>query len=81
MQFLKNNDLDLVCRSHQVIVFSMKIVEEGYEFFGKKQLVTIFSAPNYCGMFENWGAVLNVDNDLICSFHVIKPEMKKPANG
>lgn len=74
MQFLKNNDLDLVCRSHQ-------IVEEGYEFFGKKQLVTIFSAPNYCGMFENWGAVLNVDNDLICSFHVIKPEMKKPANG
>ena len=60
-------------------IFLMKIVEEGYEFFGKKQLVTIFSAPNYCGMFENWGAVLNVDNDLICSFHVIKPEVKKPS--
>jgi len=40
-------------------------------------LVTIFSAPNYCGMFENWGAVLNVDSDLICSFHVIKSDLKK----
>jgi hypothetical protein len=28
-------------------------------------------------MFENWGAVLNVDQELICSFHIIKPEVKK----
>jgi serine/threonine-protein phosphatase PP1 catalytic subunit len=55
-------------------------VEEGYEFFGKRQLVTIFSAPNYCGTFENWGGVLNVDNDLICSFHVIKSDPKKIIN-
>ena len=40
--FLKKNDLDLVCRAHQV-------VEEGYEFFADKKLVTVFSAPNYCG--------------------------------
>lgn len=40
--FLKKNELDLVCRAHQV-------VEDGYEFFAKKQLVTVFSAPNYCG--------------------------------
>lgn len=69
-QFLKANDLDLICRSHQ-------IVEEGYQFFGKRQLVTIFSAPNYCGIFQNWGAVLNVDEELICSFHVIKTDVKK----
>lgn len=43
--------------------------------------MTIFSAPNYCGMFENWGAVLNVDQDLICSFHVIKPDAKKGREG
>lgn len=38
-KFLKRNNLDLVCRSHAV-------VEEGYEFFGNRGLVTIFSAPN-----------------------------------
>lgn len=40
--FLRKNELDLICRAHQV-------VEDGYEFFAKKQLVTVFSAPNYCG--------------------------------
>jgi diadenosine tetraphosphatase ApaH/serine/threonine PP2A family protein phosphatase len=38
-KFLKKHDLDLVCRAHQV-------VEDGYEFFAKRRLVTIFSAPN-----------------------------------
>ena len=38
--FLKRHDLDLICRAHQV-------VEDGYEFFAKRQLVTLFSAPNY----------------------------------
>lgn len=37
--FLKKHDLDLICRGHQV-------VEEGYEFFANRQLVTLFSAPN-----------------------------------
>ncbi|URE24410.1 serine threonine-protein phosphatase [Musa troglodytarum] len=47
-EFLLKQDLDLVCRAHQV-------VEDGYEFFADKQLVTIFSAPNYCGEFDNAG--------------------------
>ncbi len=36
-------------------VLLVQVVEEGYEFFAKRQLVTIFSAPNYCGEFENAG--------------------------
>jgi hypothetical protein len=44
------------------------VVEEGYEFFAKRQLVTIFSAPNYCGEFENAGAMMSVDETLMCSF-------------
>ena len=49
-KFLKNNDIDLVCRAHQV-------VEDGYEFFAKRQMVTVFSAPNYCGEFDNAGII------------------------
>jgi len=64
--FLKNNDLDLICRAHQV-------VEEGYEFFANRMLVTVFSAPNYCGEFDNSGAMMSVDENLICSFQILKP--------
>ena len=67
--FLKNHDLDLICRAHQV-------VEEGYEFFSKQQLVTIFSASNYCGDFENKAAMMSVDSSLMCSFQVFKANDK-----
>ena len=54
-----------------------KVVEEGYEFFGDQQLVTVFSAPNYMNEFDNCGAVMYVDGDLLCSFQVLKPLSKK----
>ena len=44
------------------------MVEDGYEFFAKRQLVTLFSAPNYCGEFDNAGAMMSVDETLMCSF-------------
>ena len=67
--FLKNNDLDLICRAHQV-------VEEGYEFFADRKLVTVFSAPNYCGEFDNAGAMMSVSENLNCSFQILKPANK-----
>ncbi|KAJ3338175.1 hypothetical protein HDU93_009910 [Gonapodya sp. JEL0774] len=56
--FLQKNDFDLVCRAHM-------IVEDGYEFFGNRVLVTVFSAPNYCGEFDNNGAVMQVNAEKI----------------
>jgi len=47
------------------------IVEDGFEFFGNRSLVTVFSAPNYCGEFDNNGAIMSVDKDLLCSFEII----------
>ena len=69
-------DIDLICRAHQVVT-------DGYEFFAKRQLVTVFSAPNYCGEFDNAGAFMTVNKDLLCGFKVLVPEIKlgmKPAN-
>jgi diadenosine tetraphosphatase ApaH/serine/threonine PP2A family protein phosphatase len=51
--FLQSQGLDIVVRAHQV-------VEDGYEFFGDKSLVTVFSAPNYCDEFDNSSSVLVV---------------------
>ncbi|MFS7923834.1 putative protein-serine/threonine phosphatase [Helianthus anomalus] len=69
-EFLEKHDLDLICRAHQV-------VEDGYEFFANRQLVTIFSAPNYCGEFDNAGAMMSVDDTLTCSFQILKASEKK----
>ncbi|RKO97488.1 hypothetical protein CXG81DRAFT_8983 [Caulochytrium protostelioides] len=65
-EFLQRHDFDLVCRAHMV-------VEEGYEFFNDRTLVTVFSAPNYCGQFDNKGAVMAVNEELLCSFEILQP--------
>jgi serine/threonine-protein phosphatase PP1 catalytic subunit len=64
-------DIDLISRSHQV-------VEDGYEFFAERRLVTIFSAPGYMGDFDNDGAMMDVDETLMCKFIKVKCENKKP---
>lgn len=72
--FLRTHDLDLVVRSHQV-------VEDGYEFFAGRELVTVFSAPNYCGEFDNAASVMTIDDTLRCSFHLLKPATANPKRG
>ncbi len=72
-QFLDKYDLDLICRAHQV-------VENGYEFFANRQLVTIFSAPNYCGEFDNAGAMMLIDKNLMCTFKILKPITSSTSN-
>ena len=56
-------------------------MEDGYEFFADRELVTIFSAPNYCVEFDNAGAMMTVDETLVCSFKILKPLENKPKFG
>eukprot|EP00485_Elphidium_margaritaceum_P009112 CAMPEP_0202688442 /NCGR_PEP_ID=MMETSP1385-20130828/3961_1 /ASSEMBLY_ACC=CAM_ASM_000861 /TAXON_ID=933848 /ORGANISM="Elphidium margaritaceum" /LENGTH=702 /DNA_ID=CAMNT_0049343429 /DNA_START=146 /DNA_END=2254 /DNA_ORIENTATION=- len=66
-KFLRRHDLDLIARAHQV-------VEDGYQFFCNRKLVTVFSAPNYCGEFDNSGGIMSIDQTLMCSFHILQPK-------
>ena len=65
-EFNRKNDLDLIIRAHQV-------VDDGYEFFAQRQLITIFSAPNYCGEFDNSAGIMIIDDALTCSLKVLRP--------
>lgn len=65
-RFIQKNNIDLICRAHQV-------VEDGFEFFADRNLVTIFSAPDYCGEYSNSASMMLIDNNLMCSFKVLKP--------
>ena len=63
--FMERHNMDLVVRAHQVVA-------KGYEFFARRKMVTVFSAPNYMGEFDNSGAVLSVNEDLLCSFQILQ---------
>ena len=73
-EFNKQFDLSLIVRGHQV-------VEDGYEFHANRNLVTVFSAPNYCGEFDNAGGIMTIDEEMVCSFKIIKPSLdRRPGN-
>ncbi|KAL7077631.1 hypothetical protein ACQ4LE_003133 [Meloidogyne hapla] len=65
-------DIDMVVRAHQV-------VQDGYEINGTQKLVTVFSAPNYAGQFDNAGAVMLVEPSLRCMFFQFPPVKRTPA--
>ena len=48
-------------------------MEDGFEFRFDRKFITIFSAPNYMGEFDNCGAILQFDKDLRAKIHTFDP--------
>lgn len=69
-EFNKSNGLDLVCRSHQLVM-------EGYKYMFDKELVAVWSAPNYCYRCGNVASIMKVSEGLTCEFKVYEAV---PAN-
>uniref|UniRef100_A0A914LX58 Serine/threonine-protein phosphatase n=2 Tax=Meloidogyne TaxID=189290 RepID=A0A914LX58_MELIC len=64
--------IDLIVRAHQVVL-------DGHEFFNddaSSGLITLFTAPHYCGQYDNSGAIMRVAKDMGVSFKVFKPQLQ-----
>lgn len=61
--FIKKNNLTFIARAHQLVM-------EGYSWVHEKQVVTLFSAPNYCYRVGN-------QRPLTTTNHNVAPKAKK----
>merc|ERR1711934_440542 len=69
--FCNANNLQMIIRAHECVM-------DGFERFAGGQLITLFSATNYCGTANNAGAILVVGRDLVLVpklIHPLPPQM------
>uniref|UniRef100_A0A8C6CWE7 protein-serine/threonine phosphatase n=1 Tax=Moschus moschiferus TaxID=68415 RepID=A0A8C6CWE7_MOSMO len=68
--FSHANGLTLVSRAHQLVI-------EGYSWCHDRNVVTIFSAPNYCYRCGNQAAIMELDDTLKYSFLPFDPAPRR----
>ncbi|XP_022931245.1 serine/threonine-protein phosphatase BSL1-like [Cucurbita moschata] len=73
-EFCKRNKLQLIIRAHECVM-------DGFERFAQGQLITLFSATNYCGTANNAGAILVIGRGLVVVpklIHPLPPPLQSP---
>ena len=53
------------------------MVMTGYTWTHERNVVTIFSAPNYCYRCGNDGAIMEIDEHLKYTFHQFDPAPRR----
>ncbi|XP_010904839.2 serine/threonine-protein phosphatase BSL1 homolog isoform X2 [Elaeis guineensis] len=74
--FCTKNQLQLIIRAHECVM-------DGFERFAQGQLITVFSATNYCGTANNAGAILVVGRGLVVVpklIHPLPPPQQSPES-
>jgi serine/threonine-protein phosphatase 2A catalytic subunit len=56
-QFNQTNDTSIITRAHQLVM-------DGYSWAHNGNVVTLFSAPNYCYRCGNKAAIMEIDDNL-----------------
>ncbi|CAD8051557.1 unnamed protein product [Paramecium primaurelia] len=73
IQFLVENRLSLIIRSHECVM-------DGFERFAGGQLLTVSSTINYCGKHKNAGAILIIKKNLEIIPKLLDPKFINDQN-
>ncbi|KAI6208836.1 Serine/threonine-protein phosphatase [Aphelenchoides besseyi] len=68
--FNHSNGITLISRAHQLVM-------EGYNWCHDRNVVTVFSAPNYCYRCGNQAAMVELDDELKYSFLQFDPAPRR----
>jgi len=74
LQFCHNNKLELIARSHQLVM-------EGFKLMFDEMLVTVWSAPNYCYRSGNVASILEVDDAMGKSYKIFEAAPQSDRGG
>ena len=73
-QFTHVNRIDTIARAHQLVM-------EGFKYMFDKQLVTVWSAPNYCYRCGNVAAIMEFDEHRNWNFKIFEAAPQEARGG